>query len=280
MSQPLTEAGGSFGRVSLVDIDRPVAVHAHPQCHALFKLEGKDSEFEVDGRRVPLAADTAVLVNAWQTHGYPFQGPGRSRVLALYIEPGWLARFDSSFGAAARRDFFRSTCVTVPPRTLALSHALAEELGGARPEPRRAAALMQTLMTDLALRFSRHREFPAWARGSECAVADHRVRKAMRLISERASGPLDAEQVALEVALSRPHFFDVFRRSLGVTPNTYRNVVRMERAYRALLETGARVDHIAKALGFSAHPHFTRFFRDNHGVSPVAYRRAAWRLDG
>lgn len=280
MSQPLTEAGGSFGRVSLMDIDRPVAVHAHPQCHALFKLEGADGEFEVDGQRVPLAQGCAVLVNAWQAHGYPFRGPGPSRVLALYIEPAWLARFQSSFSAAARRDFFRRPCVALPASMLVLVHGLAEELCGAHAAPRRAAALLQALMSELASRYSRHGEFPLWARGAEATVADHRVRKAMRLIAERTSGAFDAEQLAREVALSRPHFFELFRRGLGVTPNVYRNVVRMERAYKALLGSAAQIGDIASALGFPAHPHFTRFFRDNHGVSPAAYRLAAWQVDG
>jgi AraC family transcriptional regulator len=104
MSQPISEAGGSFGRVSLVDVDRPVAAHAHPQCHALFKVGGADSVFEVDGRRCPLAEGVGVLVNAWQPHSYPL--PAGTQVLALYIEPAWLTRFDASFAAAARRDFF------------------------------------------------------------------------------------------------------------------------------------------------------------------------------
>jgi AraC-like DNA-binding protein len=86
------------------------------------------------------------------------------------------------------------------------------------------------------------------------------------------------EELAREVALSRPHFFDLFRRSLGITPQTFRNVVRMESAYRAL-HTGAPIGELAKALGFSAHSHFTRFFRENHGISPDAYRRAAWQLE-
>ena len=278
MSRPISEAAGSFGRVSLVDIDRPVASHAHPQCHALFKVGGADSVFEVDGRRYPLADGAGVLVNAWQPHSYPV--PAGTQVLALYVEPAWLARSDRSFAAAARRDFFPSPALAVPPAVARLVLALAEELRGARAEPRRALALLELLMTGLAARFSRYRSFPAWARSAAASVGDRRIRKAMRLIAERCGAPCDMGGVARDAALSRPHFFELFRASLGVTPGVYRSVVRMERAYRALLEREVPVGDIGKSLGFSAPSHFTRFFRDNHGVAPDAYRRVAWRVEG
>lgn len=277
MSKPLSEAGGSFGRVSLVHIDRPVAAHAHPQCHALFKVGGADSAFEVDGRRYPLAAGVAVLVNAWQPHSYPLTAG--TLVLALYIEPAWLARFDVSFGAAARRDFFPSPAIAVPRAIEQLVLALAEELRGMRAEPQRALRLLELLMTELAVRFSRYRSFPAWARSGAAAVADRRVRKAMQLIAERCDAPCDMAAIARDAALSRPHFFELFRASLGVTPGVYRSVMRMERAYRALLESETPIGDIGKDLGFSAHSHFTRFFRSNHGVAPEAYRRVAWRVE-
>jgi AraC family transcriptional regulator len=116
MSRPMSEGSGLFGRVSLMEIDRPVGTHAHPQCHALFKIDGDDSEFDVEGERYPMSLDTAVLVNAWQPHSYPFisGAQGRARVLALYVEPSWMVRVDPSFQSSARRDFFCEPCVGLP----------------------------------------------------------------------------------------------------------------------------------------------------------------------
>lgn len=277
MSTPFTEAGGRFGRVSLVDIDRPVATHAHPQCHALFKVGGADSVFEVDGRRYPLANGAAVLVNAWQPHSYPLTAG--TRVLALYIEPAWLARIDAAFGAAARRDFFASPSVAVPPPIASQVHALAEELRGARTDSRRALGVLEHLMIELIARFSRYRSLPRWTGGPPAAVNDRRLRKALALLAEDPSATCDIRRIAREAALSRPHLFELFKAQLGITPGAYRNVVRMEHAYRALLETDTAIGDIGRRLGFSAHAHFTRFFRDNHGIAPDAYRRAAWRME-
>jgi AraC-like DNA-binding protein len=280
MSQPMSEGSGLFGRVSLMEIDRPVGAHAHPQCHALFKIDGDDSVFEVEGQRYPMSLDTAVLVNAWQPHSYPFMpgAQGRSRVLALYVEPNWMARVDASFQSSARRDFFRESCVRLPAAVRQHVRELADELGGARSDPVRACALLQGIVVQLTVRYSRHREIPAWARNASSTVCDYRIRRALGVITERAATRFDMSAVAREVAMSRPHFFEVFRRSLGITPNAYRNVLRMERAYRSLLETSIPVNRIASELGFSAHADFTRFFRMNHGVSPDAYRGAAWRM--
>lgn len=280
MSRPLLEAGGLFGRVSLLDIDRPVGGHAHPQCHALFKIAGDDGVFDVDGRRCPLSAGAAVLVNAWQPHSYPFEpgASGRSRVLALYIEPGWMTRIDASFESSARRDFFPVASANLPAVTHRSVLELAEELACPRSDPARAYVLLQRVMVELTVRYSTYREFPAWARTASSTVSDYRIRKAMGLLAERAATQLDMGTVASHVAMSRPHFFAAFHQCLGITPNVYRNVVRMERAYRSLLETSTPVNRIADELGFSAHAHFTRFFRMNHGVSPEAYRGAAWRI--
>jgi AraC-like DNA-binding protein len=276
----MSEGSGLFGRVSLMEIDRPVGAHAHPQCHALFKIGGDDSVFEVEGRRYLLSVDTAVLVNAWQPHSYPFTpgSQGRSRVLALYVEPSWMGTVDPSFRTSTRKDFFREPCVGLPAVIQHHVRELADEMGGARLDSGRACVLLQQIMVQLTARFSRHRELPVWARDISWTIGDHRIRKALNIIGERAATRLDLGAVAREIAMSRPHFFEVFRKSVGITPNAYRNVLRMERAYRSLLETYIPVNRIASSLGFSVHADFTRFFRTNHGVSPEAYRGAAWRL--
>ena len=276
MSTPFTEAGGRFGRVSLVDIDRPVAAHAHPQCHALFWVGGANSVFEVDGRRHPLAEGAAVLVNAWQPHSYPL--PAGTQVLALYIEPAWLARLDTAFGAAARRDFFPSASVAVPPAIASQVYGLAEELRGARTDPRCALAALECLMIELIARFSCYRGLPRCASNAP-AVTDRRLRKALAILAEDAAAAYDIGRIARESALSRAHLFELLKAELGITPAAYRNVVRMEHAYHALLKTENAIGDIAKRLGFAAHAHFTRFFRDNHGISPHDYRRAAWYVE-
>ena len=87
-----------FGRVALLDMDAPLIGHAHHHCHILIKAGGADSAFNVRGERAPLTDESAVLVNAWEHHAYEHDAPPgqRTLILALYIEPSWLAELQRS----------------------------------------------------------------------------------------------------------------------------------------------------------------------------------------
>ena len=50
MSNALRVVHGVFGRVALLDMDRPLVRHAHPHCHVLLKVEGADTQFAVRRR--------------------------------------------------------------------------------------------------------------------------------------------------------------------------------------------------------------------------------------
>ena len=63
MSKALRIAHGGFGRVALLDMDYSLVRHAHPHCHVLLKVEGADTQFQVDDTMYPLTDLGAVLVN-------------------------------------------------------------------------------------------------------------------------------------------------------------------------------------------------------------------------
>src|SRR5258708_2133142 len=116
MSNVLRIAHGKFGRVALLDMDASLVRHAHPHCHVLLKAEGADTLFLVRDRLVPLTADNAVLINAWEPHAY-VHDPARPRtvILAFYIEPSWLSIFRRNWVASGVPAFFtRSSDLLTP----------------------------------------------------------------------------------------------------------------------------------------------------------------------
>ncbi|HYD82062.1 MAG TPA: AraC family transcriptional regulator [Paucimonas sp.] len=111
-------------------------------------------------------------------------------------------------------------------------------------------------------------------------VSDHRIRRALEWMAADIvrAGDSGLERIAKEVGLSRAHFFELFRQNTSLTPALFRNMLRMEEAYRQVAEGRNSLGAIADEMGFRAQSQFTRFFAMNHGVTPSIYRRAALRI--
>ena len=76
--------------------------HAHPHCHVLLKVEGDNTQFLVGEHIAPLTDELAVLVNAWEPHASVHDPRrGHTIILALYIEPQWLAEFRPNWEASS-----------------------------------------------------------------------------------------------------------------------------------------------------------------------------------
>jgi AraC family transcriptional regulator len=276
MSKALRIFQGTFGRVALLDMTEPLVVHAHSQCHVLLKAGGADTFFRVREVDYPLRDDTAVLVNTWEPHCYAhLPGAPRSLILALYIEPFWLAAIDGSFRSSIHPRFFPSPCADLNPEVRRLAERLTEEmlLDGELDE-----RALEDLMCAVIMHFSGVR---AGARALEfgSASTDFRIRKAVAHMKANPTDPVDVDSLARLASLSRPHFFELFRRCTRLTPGVLGNVLRMEAAIRGLSHSETPMAAIAGELGFSAQGHFTRFFRHHIGICPSEYRRVVSFVD-
>ena len=277
MTKALRIRHGLFGRVAVLEMDRRLVVHAHPQAHLLFKVAGADSAFGVHDRHLPLSAEWAVAVNPWEPHCYP-RSPGEapSLILALHIDPSWLAARLDGF---AWPQCFPGHGVRVGPGLRTLVNTLNAEMIYGGGEDR---VFVEELLVAIADRV-RQTSVATSERKSECFTRvppiDRRIRRSIEVMHSRLGEHIGLESLARSVGLSRQHFFDLFRRCTTLTPSVYWNMLRMERAV-AELGAGLRPIHdIAADLGFSAQSNFARFFRDHQGVSPRAYRSATITVD-
>ena len=80
------------------------------------------------------------------------------------------------------------------------------------------------------------------------------------------------EQYGLCCSL-RPHFFDLFKKCTGVTPNRVSNAIRMERAITLLTQSSDPMADLAEDLHFATPGNFSRFFKSQIGINPNAFRR-------
>ena len=278
MTSALKFFQGRFGRVALLDSDHDLVTHAHPQCHVLIKADGCDTSYEVGGRLHPLTRETMVLVNVWEPHAKVHGATrARSTVLALYIEPEWLALIDRRLGAAAQRGFFTRSCVPVSPEVRRLADRLIGGMFEAAPGPegrRRWEADLCELMLSVVCAFSTWRDGAAGALSADPRPpTDRRIQRAIRFMQENLGGGFTLEELARASHLSRPHFFSLFKRCTAVSPGLFFNTLRMEAAFGQLTMDRVAINAVADRLGFSEPHHFTRFFRTNLGIPPSEYRK-------
>jgi len=252
---------GSFGRVTFFDISEPVAEHAHPHAHLLFKAGGGDRRMLVAGREATVSDTRCVLINPWQKHSDLSEQPGgATRLLAFYLEPGWTAE-RLGVGSVG----FGRLTGAVSPRGRRLVARIGDALSGRMALP---DDVLEEAIVDLVALAS-----------AECLVdrrtglADYRIRHALRRLRERPHLHIDYSDVARGVGLSRSRFYEQFRSSVGVAPNMFVDGLVLEQAYAMMKQGGRPLDEIASELGFSAQSSFTRFFRERVGFPPSTLRR-------
>jgi AraC family transcriptional regulator len=278
MSDALRIAHGRFGRVALLDMNHSLVRHAHPHCHVLLKVEGDDTQFLVGEHTVPLTDECAVLINAWEPHAYVHDPRrGRTLILALYVEPEWLAEFRPNWEASSRRGFFADRAGIVTPAIRALTQDIATSMVFAPDAKSEHEELLSHLMVAVIERFSDWREHaPSLRKAASGYGMDWRIRRAVKVIRKDPGTVPNMDRLAATVGLSRAHFFRLFGTSTGMTPNVFLNVLRLEAAVASIMGTQESAASVSDRLGFSAPSHFTRFFRDHAGCTPSGFRTATW----
>lgn len=98
----------------------------------------------------------------------------------------------------------------------------------------------------------------------------------MMVASQLATDPLGgiAEETLTSVPYNPDYFRRAFRERIGMTPQKYRELKRMEYAIRRL-DLGMTVKEVAAELGYSDPFFFSRQFKRHIGASPSEYRGRA-----
>lgn len=274
MSDALRIRSGDFGRVALLDMDRSLVRHAHPHCHVLLKVDGADTSFLVGDAVARLTDESAVLINAWMPHAYVHRpGAPRTIILALYIEPSWLAQFRSNWLVSGDAGFFVRTTGAITPRIRKLATELSASMVHAPTAVSDHETMLGELMVAVIERFTEWRSVGSSLRdAARQSSVDWRVRKAIGFMRRDPSAAVSVDRLAAEAGMSRANFFRVFESSTGVTPRVFLNVVRLELAVAAIVGSDVAFGTLSERIGFSSQGHFTRFFRDHAGVAPSQFR--------
>jgi len=99
-----------------------------------------------------------------------------------------------------------------------------------------------------------------------------RLAPALQMLTSGYAGPLRVGELARCCGLSEPHFRRLFNRTIGRSPRTYWNDLRLRMAASLLRSTGRSVLEISSTVGFETLSSFNRLFRARYGKSPRALR--------
>lgn len=272
MSVPVTILQGEFGRVGLMSMDSPLAMHVHHHCHFIFKAGGEDTLFEVCGTKHALNEETAILVNAWEPHQWaPQNGARETLFLTFYIEPDWLAKVLGSSSLHTLHPHTQDSCVRLSHLSQTLIQSLVNLMQNMSSVSENCA---NELVDKIAVHIiEQHWSSPIGIGGNNIAF-DHRIRAAIRHLYTADEGSHHLNQLARQVGLSRSHFFKLFHEQTGFSPLMFINSHRMETAITRITKSDISLTNLAFNLGFSTHGNFTRFFRQQVGVTPSKFQRA------
>jgi AraC-like DNA-binding protein len=264
---------GDFGRAIVSVLGRGLVAHAHAQFNMIIKLGGADAWFRTPEAVLELTDDTVILFNPWESHAKLENKDERnpSMHLVLQIEQAWLAAMLNVDILPIQR-LFLSPCVAVTDnvkmRARQVSAAIVQSMTAMDMQ---CSAMMTELIEALVCDFGSvavARSLP-----TERRPIDHRIRNAIMNIRVHAARNPNMDRIASDVGLSRSHFYQQFKRCVGVSPQHYLDWQRMTLATKALNTSEKPIAEIARDLGFSAPSHFTRFFVQHMGLSPSEFRR-------
>lgn len=274
MSEAVRVILGPFGRVALVDLAHGLVRHAHPHCHMLFKVAGADTSFVVGNEPMPLTDETFLMVDAWQPHAF-MHSPGQpnTQIIALYIEPEWLASYRPDWLSSGDGRFFNRSCGQVTDEMRRLLRTLAECLKSNSDSVADTEWLLGVLVVSVIARYSDWGSSTFKPSGSH--VYDWRIRKAIGHIRGSSGDGLSIETMIDDAGMSRSNFFRRFKACTGMSPGLFQNVVRLEQAVQLTIKSQEPLSSTASRLGFIDQAHFSRFFRNHTAVSPRQYRQGA-----
>ena len=138
--------------------------------------------------------------------------------------------------------------------------------------------VLRSLVNELAVHLVRRFTLSAkqsYRYGSEQTKARYQARKAIQYLDDTFNQPFNLDKLAAASELSKFHLSRVFKRATGLTPHTYAQMLRVEKAKRLLTSTKIPIAEIADHLGFSHQSHLTNVFKKLTGTTPNAYRLAS-----
>lgn len=108
------------------------------------------------------------------------------------------------------------------------------------------------------------------------STAQPKLVEIVELMEANIEEPIELDDLATFVSVSRRQLERLFHRYLNCTPSRYYLKLRLDRARQLLKQTTLSIIEISSACGFVSTPHFSRCYRKHIGHSPREDRTGMW----
>ncbi len=112
----------------------------------------------------------------------------------------------------------------------------------------------------------------------QLTTSQPKLAEVTELMEANLEEPIELEELASFVGISRRQLERLFLKHLDCTPSRYYLKLRLDRARQLLKQTTCSIIEVASMCGFVSAPHFSRCYRKYIGVSPKEERAAVWSL--
>jgi AraC-like DNA-binding protein len=109
---------------------------------------------------------------------------------------------------------------------------------------------------------------------------DGRIAAVVGRLDDSMSARISVSELARMAGMGETSFRAAFTRTMGTSPRRYLEDRRIERAARALIESGLSISEISETVGYDDPFYFSRVFSRVKGMSPLQYRMRAYRRIG
>ncbi|GEM_PF-2621093 len=117
--------------------------------------------------------------------------------------------------------------------------------------------------------------YRSWRDGEKTACHPgrrDRLRNILTIMQASAENPLPIATLAKKAFLSEGRFRHVFMKTTGISPKSYYDSLRLNRALTWLRDTDMKLADIASRLNYSSAFHLSRAFKKRFGRPPTEYR--------
>jgi len=254
-----------------------VASHWHDSIEICYVLSGKLDKIYIDGMEYSPQQGDILLINSNAIHSFHLvQGENR-RTLSIFIP------YDFVKASCANIDQMTFDCISIfeinPQRLLhfvELRNNLNSILNGYITKENDAYATIRITGLAYELVYLLLKNFSVSKKNSGVIKTKKYLDKLMFItsfIKSNYNNVLSIDIIASEFGLSNEYLSRFFIKHMGMTVLQYINAIRLENAYRDLMNTDHSILQITFDHGFPNEKSFNRVFKSIYHVTPNHYRK-------